>query len=94
MKAINVRLKELIAARGLSVYKLAKIAGIDNRGLSRFIQGERNLEYDTMIKLMKALGYRVAMVKSGTSAAARIDASVIKKDDIIDIGKLTPKLKA
>jgi len=53
-------LREAVLRRGLSVNRLAKMAGIPQQVLQRFVAGTRdNLRLDTAQKLMSVLGLTI-----------------------------------
>ena len=54
------RLRALREAAGLSIYELAKRAGLSRTAVSRIEQDERQPSYETAVKLARALGVSVA----------------------------------
>jgi transcriptional regulator with XRE-family HTH domain len=56
------QLRELIEARGLSAYALAKLAGVDRAVILRFLAGERDIQLATAGRLAAALGLRLVEV--------------------------------
>jgi transcriptional regulator with XRE-family HTH domain len=45
-------------AQGLTRYRLALEAGVNQSALSRYFSGKRGLNIDSMDKILDALGYR------------------------------------
>ena len=64
MKSIQAEIRSLIEKRGLTPYKIAKAIGIDHASLYRSLADGSNLELNTMMKVLKFLGYEVRFVKS------------------------------
>lgn len=53
---LGINIKRIREAKGISGYKLAKIAGVGNSTISQIESGERqNLNSDTLIKISNAL---------------------------------------
>jgi plasmid maintenance system antidote protein VapI len=53
------QIRAAIRSDGRSVYALAKAAGLEQRTLGRFANGERDLTSERLGRLMAALGLRV-----------------------------------
>jgi transcriptional regulator with XRE-family HTH domain len=53
------QIRAAIRSDGRSVYALAKAAGLEQRTLGRFANGERDLTGERLGRLMAALGLRV-----------------------------------
>ena len=56
MASASDTLKEIIRARGLTAYALAKMSGASVDPIQRFLNGERGLSVATFDKLAEALG--------------------------------------
>jgi ribosome-binding protein aMBF1 (putative translation factor) len=56
MATASETLKEIIRARGLTAYTLAKMSGASVDPIQRFLNGERGLSIATFDKLTEALG--------------------------------------
>ena len=56
MASASDTLKEIIRARGLTAYTLAKMSGASVDPIQRFLNGERGLSVATFDKLTEALG--------------------------------------
>ena len=59
-QSLSQQLRELIADAGLSVYELARDAGVDRSVLSRFLAGKRTITLETADRLAKVLKLRLA----------------------------------
>jgi transcriptional regulator with XRE-family HTH domain len=53
------QIRAAIAADGRTVYAIAKAAGLEQRTLGRFANGERDLTSERLGRLMAALGLRI-----------------------------------
>ncbi|MGA2619220.1 MAG: helix-turn-helix domain-containing protein [Thermoguttaceae bacterium] len=70
-------LREAVLRRGLSVNRLAKMAGIPQQVLQRFVAGTRdNLRLDTAQKLMSVLGLTIIDPQPIQSKLASIAARI------------------
>lgn len=49
------QIRKAIKKSGISGYRLAKISGVSQGAISRFINGKRNITLPTASKLVKAL---------------------------------------
>jgi transcriptional regulator with XRE-family HTH domain len=58
------QIRAAIAADGRTVYAIAKAAGLEQRTLGRFANGERDLTGERLGRLMAALGLRVVKGKA------------------------------
>jgi transcriptional regulator with XRE-family HTH domain len=58
------QIRAAIAADGRTVYAIAKAAGLEQRTLGRFANGERDLTSERLGRLMAALGLRVTKSKT------------------------------
>jgi plasmid maintenance system antidote protein VapI len=58
-QSLSEQLRERIAAAGLSVYELARDAGIDRSVLSRFLAGKRTITLETADRLAPVLKLRL-----------------------------------
>jgi transcriptional regulator with XRE-family HTH domain len=58
-QSLSEQLRELIAAAGLSVYELARDAGVDRSVLSRFLAGKRTITLETVDRLAVVLKLRL-----------------------------------
>lgn len=59
---IGDMLRKYRKAAGITQYRLGKIAGIDNKTISRWESGViKNMNILTFVKLMKVLGYTVSI---------------------------------
>ena len=66
MAAASETLKEIIRARGLTAYALAKMSGASVDPIQRFLNGERGLSVATFDKLAEALGLDLVERKTTT----------------------------
>jgi plasmid maintenance system antidote protein VapI len=57
--SLSDQLRELIATAGLSVYELARDAGVDRSVLSRFLAGQRTITLETADRLAAVLKLRL-----------------------------------
>ena len=57
--SLSEQLRERIAAAGLSVYELARDAGVDRSVLSRFLAGKRTITLETADRLAVVLKLRL-----------------------------------
>lgn len=57
---ISASLRAAIAARGVTAYRLAKSAGIHERNIRRWLNGESDLTLASVDRLAVALGLRLA----------------------------------
>ena len=64
MKVIQAEIRSLIKKSSLTPYKVAKAIGIDHASLYRSLADGSNLELNTMMKVLKYLGYEIRFVKS------------------------------
>lgn len=53
---VGARLRKLRHERGLSQIQLGELAGIDNKSISRYENGHRNMGIDDLFRLADALG--------------------------------------
>ena len=53
------QLRAAIADRGLSGGEVARLAGVDRRGVNRFLAGDKDLTLDTAGRITAALGLRL-----------------------------------
>jgi plasmid maintenance system antidote protein VapI len=60
--SLSGQLRDIIAARGLTAYAVAKAAGVDVRLVQRFLDQERDIRLETADKIARALGLRLAEV--------------------------------
>ncbi len=60
---IEKTLKAAIVESGLSVYRLAKDAGVNQHSIAWFLDGSRTLRLDTAGKLAKRLGLELRPVE-------------------------------
>ncbi len=65
MATASDTLKEIIRARGITAYSLAKMSGASVDAIQRFLNGERGLSTQTFDKLAEALG--LALVERKTT---------------------------
>lgn len=64
-------LKATIEARGLTAYRVAKMAGLTRADpVQRFLSGERGLTLDTFNRLCQALDLRLVEVKRSRSSSS------------------------
>src|SRR3954471_9677954 len=61
--SLSNRLREIIRARGMTAYGLARDADLDPGVVQRFVTGRRDIRLETADRLVAALGVRV--VESG-----------------------------
>ena len=59
--SISAQLRELLAQRDGSLYRLAKDADVDHKALERFVSGERGLTLATLDRLGVALDLQIGM---------------------------------
>ena len=59
---LSYQLREIIEARGLTAYAVARLAGVDPGVVSRFLTGARDIRMETADKLASALGLRLVEV--------------------------------
>lgn len=52
---LSIQLKEAIQESGMSVYRIAKRAGVKHAVVARFLSGERDLRLGTASKIAAAL---------------------------------------
>jgi len=64
MVTASETLKEIIRARGLTAYALAKMSGASVDPIQRFLNGERGLTLTTFDKLASALGLELTERKT------------------------------
>jgi len=76
------KLKIIMEEKNMTVYKLAKISGLSQTGISFIINGERSPTFDTLKKICAALEIPVSSIideeivhrdRTGEIAAAHID---------------------
>jgi transcriptional regulator with XRE-family HTH domain len=60
--SLSGQLRDVIAARGLTAYAVAKAASVDVRLVQRFLDGERDIRLETADKIAQALGLRLVEV--------------------------------
>src|SRR3954453_23925447 len=65
--SLSNRLREIIRARGMTAYGLAKDADIDPGVVQRFVTGRRDVRLETADKIASALGLR--LVEAGRGGA-------------------------
>jgi len=53
------QIRAAIRSDGRTVYAIAKAAGLNQRTLGRFVNGERDLTSERLGRLMRALGLKV-----------------------------------
>ncbi len=64
MSRIELRLRELRQAKGLSQVQLAELTGIDQAAISRIETGQTQaMDFDVMARLCDALGLKLVEVK-------------------------------
>jgi transcriptional regulator with XRE-family HTH domain len=63
-------LRELIQADGRSLNQLAKASGLDSGRLSRFMRGERDINFDAAARLFDALGIKFTLNRDTPPDAA------------------------
>jgi len=61
-------IKRAIRASGLTVYRLAKLSGVDKSVISRFLSGKMGMHTENLDKVAAVLGLRVT---TGTKAKGR-----------------------
>src|SRR5262245_55728779 len=64
------QLRDAIQADGRSQNSIAKAAGMDNSRVSRFVRGERKLDFESAAKLCEVLGITFALPAAQLVAAA------------------------
>jgi len=57
----STQLRQAIARSGLSQYRLAKLSGIQQSQLSRFMNGERGLSIEGIEKICELIGARLVV---------------------------------
>lgn len=62
-KDLEKTLKAAIVESGLSVYRLAKDAGVNEHSIAWFVEGKRTLRLDTASKIARRLGLELTEVK-------------------------------
>ena len=60
---VSDQLRRIIDRCGVSRYELARLTGIDESTLSRFMSGERGLSMKALDRLGETLGIRVAATR-------------------------------
>ena len=70
-QALSYRLREVVAARGLTAYALGRDAGVDPAVVQRFLSGERDVRLETADRLAAALGLRLVETARKSRPAAR-----------------------
>lgn len=60
-KTMTDQLRQAIDASGLTRYAIAKATGIDESALSKFYNGQRGINTNTLDKLGECLGLRIVM---------------------------------
>jgi DNA-binding phage protein len=60
--SLSGQLRDVIAARHLTAYAVAKTAGVDVRLVQRFLDSERDMRLETADKIAQALGLRLVEV--------------------------------
>ena len=58
---ITERIQEAIRSGGMSRYAISKATGIDQALLCRFLKGQSSLSFETVDKLMDALGLEIVI---------------------------------
>lgn len=64
MMTIQKKIREIIKKKRLSIYQVARSIGVDHANLYRSLADGSNLELNTMMKVLKYLGYEIRFVKS------------------------------
>lgn len=64
-KDVEKTLKAAIVESGLSVYRLAMDAGVNQHSIAWFVEGKRTLRLDTASKIAKRLGLELTPVEPG-----------------------------
>jgi DNA-binding phage protein len=64
MMTIQKKIREIIKKKRLSIYQVARGIGVDHANLYRSLADGSNLELNTMMKVLKYLGYEIRFVKS------------------------------
>jgi transcriptional regulator with XRE-family HTH domain len=59
------RLIEEALSDGITVYSLAKRAGIERAALGRFLSGKRGLNTESLDRLAAVLGWKIVVDRSG-----------------------------
>lgn len=66
--SLAAELRQAAAQSGLSAYRIAKDAGVDQSTLNKFLNGQRdNLRLDVIERLFKVLGLKVVCKKKKQS---------------------------
>jgi plasmid maintenance system antidote protein VapI len=60
-KTMTAQLRQAIDDSGLTRYAIAKATGIDESALSKFYNGQRGINTNTLDKLGECLGLRIVM---------------------------------
>lgn len=63
LDTIEISLKKAIQTSGISPYKLARLSGVADAVISRFLNGKRDITLTTAAKLAEALGLELRMKK-------------------------------
>jgi transcriptional regulator with XRE-family HTH domain len=58
---IGERLKKAIRDTGLTQRELSRVTGIDETLISRFVRGQRGMSFETIDRLMDALGLEIVI---------------------------------
>jgi len=61
---IQETIRQIIKAKKLTVYQVAKAIGVDHGNLYRSLSNGSNLELNTLMKVLAFLGYEIRFVKS------------------------------
>lgn len=59
--SLREQLRAAIAASGMSRYRLAKLSGVGESSLSRFMAGSGGLSIDSIDRLWRVLGLRISV---------------------------------
>jgi transcriptional regulator with XRE-family HTH domain len=83
---INTALRDAIASRRISAYRLAKAAAVDARNIRRWLLGEQDLSLASADRLAVALGLRVteAPARKGGHRAASLRVAIPLLDQLGD----------
>jgi len=87
---LRYQLREIVEARGLTAYALARRAGVDPGVVSRFLTGERDIRLETADRLAAALGLRLVEVGTKGRAGRRGRPAGPEGDRGVDAGPAGP----
>lgn len=76
---VQAEIRDLIRKSDLTPYKVAKAIGIDHASLYRSLSDDSNLELNTMMKVLKHLGYEIQFVKSNRREVKQGKSILFKK---------------